>query len=332
MPHDRGSPRLAYNGAMQSDPTGLVDIVRDFLAAHLLVRRLFARYRSEELRFEEFHELVGDDEGSILYRLKERCHALFRRGDVTAGMDVRREELFDLAVGSLFHEAMKFRESFYQREIYGPRVRALRSGASADADPLFDDFEKILAAVSLRLAEGLQETEDLLEHTREQLRVLLVEHRENGHVTRFLLENSEVVEDVFGQEIDELLAQIHGDACAAYEVAGHSYLKSGYYPEAERTFALSIARGGDPAELERLAAYAHGMDAYLSGQYGTTVEWLRRWVEAAPAEEASLAELAHAAVSHIGQLALGDDKQKVMADAALLLEKLSARRSAAPPA
>jgi FAD/FMN-containing dehydrogenase len=313
---------------MQSDRTGLVDIVRDFLAAHLLVRRLFARYRSEELRFEELHELVGDDEGSVLYRLKERCHSLFRRGDVTAGMDVRREELFDLAVGSLFHEAMKFRESFYQREIYGPRVRALRTGAGADADPLFDDFEKILAAVSLRLAEGLQETEDLLEHTREQLRVLLVEHRENGHVTRFLLENSEVVEDVFGLEIDGLLAQIHGDAPTAYEVAGRSYLESGYYNEAEHAFAESISRGGDRAELERLAAYAHGMDAYLSGHYGTTVEWLARWVDAAPEEEASLAELAHAAVAQIGQLALGDDKQKVMADAASLLEKLSARRSA----
>ena len=44
----------------------------------------------------------------------------------------RREVLFDLAVGSLFHEAMKFRENFYQREVYGPRVRALRDAARAE--------------------------------------------------------------------------------------------------------------------------------------------------------------------------------------------------------
>jgi hypothetical protein len=111
-------------------------------------------------------------------------------------------------------------------------------------------------------------------------------------------------------------------------MAGRSYLASGYYNEAERAFADSIARGGDPAELERLAAYAHGMGAYLSGHYGTTVDWLGRWVDAASADEAPLAELAHAAVSQIGQLALGDDKQKVMADAASLLERLAARRSA----
>jgi hypothetical protein len=111
----------------------LVDIVRDLMAAHRTMKRLFARYRSGDLRFAELEELIGDAESSILFRLKGRCHALFRPRDPESAMSTRGEALFDLVVGSLFHEAMTFRENFYQQEIYGPRVRALRSGSEAEA-------------------------------------------------------------------------------------------------------------------------------------------------------------------------------------------------------
>ena len=75
---------------------------------------------------------------------------------------MHREALFDLAVGSLFHEAMKLRENLYQREVYGPRVRALRSDAGEENEALFDEFEKMLGAVAQRLDEGLRESETLL--------------------------------------------------------------------------------------------------------------------------------------------------------------------------
>ena len=140
------------------------------------MRRLFALYRSDELRFEDLEHLVGDDEHSVLFRLKGRCHALFRQEPGRRAVAMRREALFDLAVGSLFHEAMKFRENFYQREVYGPRVRALRTESGAENEALFREFEKILSAVAQRLDEGLHESEALLVQTREQLALLLVEY------------------------------------------------------------------------------------------------------------------------------------------------------------
>ncbi|MDH3213507.1 MAG: hypothetical protein OEM05_13575 [Myxococcales bacterium] len=309
---------------MPSVSTGLVEIVRDFLEAHPLMRSLFARAGRGELRFAELQELVGDDEGSVLYRLKERCHALFRPGAESSRVDVRREVLFDLAVGSLFHEAMKCRENIYQREVYEPRVRALRPEANADADALFRDFEKILGGVAPRLEEGLVECEKLLNHTREQLRVLLMEQRENGHVTRYLIENRERVEDVFDLTLDELLEGRHGSAATGYECAGRSYMVSGFFAEAERAFGDAAARGGEREELDRLSAYARGMAAYLAGDYGRSVEWLGRWLDGAGDPDARLADLARDAVSRVGQLALGDDKQRVTAGAAALLERLTA--------
>jgi hypothetical protein len=300
----------------------LVEIVRTFLAAHRTMKRLFARYRRDELRFAQLQELIGGDESSILFRLKERCHALFRPRDAESAMAMRREALFDLAVGSLFHEAMKFRENFYQREIYGPRVRALRSESAEESDALFREFEKILETVSERLAEGLQETEILIEQTGDQLRVLLAERPSSGFVVRYLIENRELVEEVFAISLDALLTEIAGGAAAGFELAGRSYLDSGFYRRAESAFTAAIERGGQAEDLDRLPQYARGMAAYLAGDYAECVAQLDEWFDGRGANEANLVDIARAAVSKIDHLAEGDDRERVTAEAAVLVERL----------
>src|SRR5262245_34917222 len=217
---------------MRGTRPGLVQIVRDFLAADRLLRELFARQRAGTLRFEDLRELVGDDEHSVLFRLKERCHTAFRRASDGDGVALAREALFDLAVGSLFHEAMKLRENFYQREVYGPRVRALRTRAGTDAVELFEEFDRLLAGVSARLEEGLREVQTLLAQTVEQLRLLLSVQRGDGAVARFLIENTERVTETFGSTPDALLTELYGSTAEAYRLAGTSYLESGYYAAA----------------------------------------------------------------------------------------------------
>jgi tetratricopeptide (TPR) repeat protein len=307
---------------MEVYPIGLVDIVRDFLATHRLMRSLFARYRAGELGFADLAELICDNEASALFRLKERCHSLFRAGAEGMPVTMRREALFDLAVGSLFHEAMKFRENFYQREVYGPRVRALRSESGGEADALFEEFEKILLAVSDRLEEGLHESEILLSQTRDRLRILLTEHREVGLVPRYLIEHRAEAEDVFGVSIDELLAEIYGDAAEGYAVAGWSWVLSGYYLEAQSALAESLQRDPGRRELKALSAYARGMAAYLAGSYREALEELEQWATSGPKEGTALADLAKAAVSRIGGLVHGDDAQQVGRAASKLLKQI----------
>jgi hypothetical protein len=294
-----------------------------------MMRHVSQRYRSGELRFPELRSLIGDDDGSVLYRLKERSHALFRPRDGESAMCSRGEALFDLAVGSLFHEAMKFRENFYQQEIYGPRVRALRAGPAEAADGLLREFEKILASVSDRLLEGLQETEILTEQTREQLYGLLAEHAENGFVARYLIENRAQVDTVFGRSLDSLFEEIEGSAAVGFEIAGRSYLESGFYREAESVLADAVVRGGGSEELERLACYARGMAAYLAGDYAGCVLHLGEWFDAAGENAPNLLEIGRAAVSKIDHLAEGDDRDRVIAAAARLAERIGAVAPAA---
>jgi tetratricopeptide (TPR) repeat protein len=226
-------------------------------------------------------------------------------------------------VGSLFHEAMKFRENLYQHTVYGPKVRALRAEAGTDTDGIFREFEKILAAAAIRLEEALQETEALFALTRSQFRVLLAAHRDNGLVTRYLIENAPLVGEVFSEGLDPLLASIHGSAARGYTLAARSYLESGYFSAARATLQEALARGGHAQELQRLAAYAEGMDAYLEGRYRDAISNLERWVSLRPdPEERAFADLARAAVSRVSSLVEGPDAEQVVAAAAGLVGRL----------
>jgi tetratricopeptide (TPR) repeat protein len=301
---------------------GLVDITREFLLAHRELRRLFERHREGALRWEEVQRLVGDDESSVLFRLKERSHALFRSG--AAGPELPRVALFDLAVGSLFHEAMKLRENFYQLEVYAPKVAAARADAEPGSEALFDEFERILRASRARLEEALGESESLLEQTRRQFRVLLAAHRENGFVTRYLLENASLAEEVFGEPLDALFESIHGDAAGGYALAARSYLASGYFDEARQALAEAAARDPGNLSLRAAAAYADGMSSWLRGDYEQALEHLERWArEPAAPEDARFRELALAAVSRLGQLVEGERAETLSTRAAALGRALS---------
>jgi len=302
---------------------GLVDIAREFLLAHRELRRLFERHRQGSLGWEEVQRLVGDDEASVLFRLKERSHALFRGG--VAGAELPRVALFDLAVGSLFHEAMKLRENFYQLEVYAPKVAAARADAEPGSEALFDEFARILRASRVRLEEALGESESLLEQTRRQFRVLLAAHRENGFVTRYLLENASLAEEVLGEPLDALFASLHGDAVAGYALAARSYLESGYFEEARQALAEAEARDPGRASLRAAAAYADGMSSWLRGDYEHALEHLEHWAAEPPApEDARFRELALAAVSRLGQLVEGERAETLAPRATALRRMLAA--------
>jgi hypothetical protein len=278
-----------------------VEIVREFLVAHRLLRRVSDRYRAGQLVFEEVGELVGDDERAVLFRLKERCHALFRgeRGEGPIGATA----LFDLAVGSLFHEAMKFRENFYQRSSYGPKVRALRKAVLRDESGLLGEFEKLIGAAGVRIDESLQELDTLLGQTTAQFRILLGAYKEQGALARVVTARGRELADVFGTSPDALLAELYGSPAAAWRRAGRSFVASGFFGEGASALRESARLANGAPDDERLLHFAEGMAAYLEGRYGAAVAKLGDWLDAAPATEPALVRQAAAALSRVGALA-----------------------------
>ncbi|MBW2267628.1 MAG: hypothetical protein JRH16_03550 [Deltaproteobacteria bacterium] len=308
---------------MEAPVPGLVEIIREFLVVDEALRRLVRRYRDGELVWDEVRTLMTDQEASPLYRLKERSHALFR----AEGSDHRsvrhREVLFDLAIGSLFHEAMKFRENLYQREVYGPRVRALREEAGAEAEALFAEFEKILEFGSERLEESVIETRALLDRCREQLADLITQHRDDGNAARYLIEQRELVERVFERGLDDLLEEIYGATASAWALAGRSYVVSGYFEEGAAALAGAIERGAESDALESWVDYARGMAAYMRGDYAQSVRDLKAWSKDRDGGESALVEQACAAMSRLERLVTGDEGDALVRQAEALVAELT---------
>jgi hypothetical protein len=65
------------------------------------------------------------------------------------------------------------------------------------------------------------------------------------------------------------------------------------------------------------------MSAYLAGDYPESLVGLNEWAELGSGGDDSLMDLAHSAVSSLTRLVEGDDRDRTLAFAATLLEKLN---------
>jgi hypothetical protein len=283
--------------------SAIVGIARDFLAAQRTLRAIAASEAAGTLRFDEVRVFVGDDERSVLFRLKERCHELFRGDDSEIGASA----LFDLAVGSLFHEAMKLREHVYQVDVYAPKVAALRARGISDESGLLAEFDKLVRDARLRLKESVAESSVLLGRTTAQFRVLLRTYAENGLLARFVVEHAGELAEAFASSAERALADLHGSAGAAWRRAAWSYLESGFFAEATHALDQAERSGESGSELARQRAFAEGMSAYLAGRYEAAIGGLDAWANARPVGgELRLAPLAASAMSGAKKLVAGD--------------------------
>lgn len=301
----------ASRNATSRDPAGqsadFVQLLREFLAGYTAFIELFARHGIHEIPFEKIRELVGDDEGAVLFRMKEKCHSLFRTDEFGSEV-VRHEALFDLALGSLFHEAMKLRESLYQRDVYGPRVALLREAADEASEALIVEFDRILGKSVARQGEVVAEVRVLLSQTRDQLRRLLLERAGDRRVTRCLLARKEQVDGTFPEGLAGLLQAMHGNTVTGLIEGARALLESAYYVEALETLRRAQAEPEAPAcEIRQLQLYAEGMQAVLDGRYARSIETLSTWADQdGHVLEREFARLAGSVLGRLGPL-LRDD-------------------------
>lgn len=315
------SRSAAYETTQSTDVSNFVQLLREFLTAHAELHGIFSEYSDDKIPFTKIRALVGDDDRAVLYRLKEKSHALFRSHGL-ATRAVRREALFDLAVGSLFHEAMKLRETLYQREVYAPRVASLREAADDESDELFDEFDRILESSVSRLGEVIFEVRALLVQTRDQLRRLLIERSGDRVVTRCLLSRREQVDAAFPEGFSGVLEAMHGKTVTGLVEGARALLESAYFVEAVAALREAGQDSEAPrAELEQLRLYADGMQAFLDGDYATSIATLEAWTDLGAADhERDFARLAASVLGRVGRLVEDDEAGAAIVDSAKQLQ------------
>ena len=263
---------------MEAHERRVAQIVRDFMEAYALSTQIGRRLRAGDLEFSWVKRLVGESEECALYRLKEACHALFR-GDPRARRDeLQAEEIFDLAVGALFHEGMKFREGYYLTTTYGPRLDRMLKERS-EAAPLIKAFSRVFEAGRQRMLESEAEASELFDETRDQLLVVIRKLSESGAIARSLLEDPIRTEQVFGVPVGALLQSIYGSASHGYQLAVESLIESGHFGDAAALLERSDGQAADLEFREMSRRFARGMQQYYSGNVHDSLDYLADWID-----------------------------------------------------
>ena len=219
--------------------------------------------------FDQVNTFVEED----LFQLKEACHALFRSEDNSHEVDVSAAGLFDILVGSLFHQMMMVKENTYQIEAYTPKYAALRR-AVRGADPpehgesFLREGERLIKRASRALRHDLSHVVELFSEAVVVLRQVLTENRGNPLLVRMLVANKEVIEAVYGpRRLEEILSQMFdGRPAAAYLVAAGDFLEGGWYDRAReccqraRVLEPSNERAAELLNKINTAARAHLKD------------------------------------------------------------------------
>ena len=268
--------------ATENRNRNLLEMVRRLLLAEVAFQEILKKYKEGKLRFSDIGNWVDDSGQSLLYTLKEQSHSLFRVG--AKGPVHRNEWLLDLAIGSIFHEAMKLRENIYQMEVYRPRYLQFESKMDKTAYEYERDylqqFERIISRAEQGVQEGMEETQSLFKDAVEQLIDFFNKNSANPLLVRFLLEHQPLLQRVYGnrraKEIFHLMFK--KGLLDAYSLAGRSYLQSGHYDLSSLYFSKALRMEPSDHELQFFMNFSLGMKAYYKNTYSKTVSYFAKLV------------------------------------------------------
>jgi tetratricopeptide (TPR) repeat protein len=261
-------------GEMEKETQGsrdrnILEMVRGLLLSEVAFQEIYKKYKEGSLRFSDIGNWVDDKGQSLLYNLKEQCHSIFRY--MGKGPLHKNEWLLDLAIGSIFHEAMKLRENIYQLEVYRPKYLQykLKVGKSAYERDYLQQFERIISKAEQGVADGMEETRSLFQDAMAQLIDFFKGSAKNAFLVRFLLEHLTLLRKVYGSEGTKKVFDMMFEKgfLEAYSLAGRSYLQSEHYDLSSLYFSKALKLDPHHRDLRFLLNFSLGMNAYYTNAY-----------------------------------------------------------------
>ncbi|OPY61154.1 MAG: hypothetical protein A4E57_04269 [Syntrophorhabdaceae bacterium PtaU1.Bin034] len=244
-----------------------IDLINESICVYKTCNHCIDLHKKGQLSFSEVGEFVDDRGKSCLYRLKQMCHELFRNTVEAA----YKEKFYDIAVGYIFHEAMKLRECIYQLEYYKPEYHTLVT--SSELTPgerkLIHEFDILISKAQKRLAEGLKEVKVLLNELMAHVKDLIKIYRNNYLLPRFILENERSFISIYGKKgYQDLLNEIYEEGRATLMFkAAVSYLDSEYFQISRGLFHKVVNLDRDNVPAKFLFLYASCYNCYFRNRF-----------------------------------------------------------------
>ena len=131
---------------------------------------------------------------------------------------------------------------------------------------LLQEFKKIISRTQESFTEGIEEINLLFQDVFRQFQELLGEYRENGLLSRFLLEESDLVKEVLGIDAVEVVFRtLYGSKEAqGYRLAGESYFQSAFYGKAIKAFTRALEKSPGDESIQFKINLSQGLDQFYS--------------------------------------------------------------------
>jgi tetratricopeptide (TPR) repeat protein len=311
---------------MQKQRWLYIRLLKEFLLCWVEFKRLYGKYRRGELRFADIASFVDDkDPYSPMFYLKELSHRLFRdRNDEVPSEGT----LLDLAIGSIFHEAMKFRENLYQMEVYRPSFESFKEDSSSSGKRLKEEFLRIGKRAERGIKEGIQEMKRLFNNTLEQIRLFMIRvGKGNPLFIRFVVKEERLLRQAYGKRAFEaLMAELFPQGeMAQLKESAFVFMESMYFSEASKLWERYLRVNPEDQEASFFNLYCRGCNAYLENRFSQALKmWERALGMMSNSEHLKgylerMREISH----KIAREALEHGKSKEAQKARLFLEKLS---------
>ena len=258
-----------HSTVLESRDRDILTIVKGLFQSQIAFQDIYQKYQNGVLHFSEIENWVDDRGRTLLYKLKEKCHSLFRSSKRSTFH--KKEWLLDLAIASIFHEAMKLRENVYQLEVYRPRYLEYkrRMGKLTYEKDYLRQFEKIISKAKLGVSEGMGEMRSLFQDAAAQLIDFFRENRQNPFLIRFLIESQPLLTKVYGiKKRKEIFSLMFARGTVdAYRLAAQSCLHSGHYDLSATYFSKASNMDPRDVNLRFFLNFSLGMKAYLLNSY-----------------------------------------------------------------
>lgn len=207
---------------------------------------LYQGYMSDgQINFPKLTHLVGSEtKKGRLWELKDHCHRLFKDNHQQNG------HLLDWVIGSVFHEAMKLKENIYMSQFYGQKGESHDVAASSlHCGISRENFMKGIVKETRRQVNNLA---FLFSRANFLLRLLLPHQYQNVLLLRFLLEEEEIMQELWGESVPQIFAELFPDQPeAGYLLAAKSYFNGQWLDEALTTYNKALGINPDLEEARR---------------------------------------------------------------------------------
>ncbi len=174
-----------------------------------------------------------------LWKLKDLCHRIWPEDEHSHNLD---GSLIDWLIGSIFHEAMKLKENIYILNSYGPAAtRFSEPGAGDGAEGGLSeipvpglvqmmDSKGLIRRIVADVISQMDQLAFLFGQSSYMLRTMLPGLSGNMLVIRLLVEQEDVVREVWGEEVEEVFTDIFfGAPEQGFCAAGRSYMNGQWY-------------------------------------------------------------------------------------------------------